>query len=268
MNINLAEHLVLKRPLVAFDTETTGVGDEDRIVQISLSLHRPLGDPPIRFSTLVNPEMPIPPAATAVHGITNEMVADAPKWRDVMGRVVGMLLGADYTGHSVRFDLERVRYECSRNEHPWDWEKTDAVVICTLRVQQTVRPNDLKSLYKEATGEDLEGAHDASADVGAAEVVLVDQLTKNLWLPRTVPELAARCRRLDWVDSTGKIVWVLGEACVGFGKKAKGVPLRLVDRGFLNWIIRENFPADTKKICLDALNGVFPIAPLEPIGED
>ncbi|MBQ5879325.1 MAG: 3'-5' exonuclease, partial [Alistipes sp.] len=70
--------LKLKRPIVFFDLETTGVNtSSDRIVEISLIKVMPNGEE-IAKTRRINPEMPIPPEATAVHGITDEDVKDAP----------------------------------------------------------------------------------------------------------------------------------------------------------------------------------------------
>lgn len=69
----------LKRNYLILDTETTGLGDDAEIIEISII--DCTGK--ILLDTLVKPLKAIPAAATAIHGITNEMVADAPTWRDI-----------------------------------------------------------------------------------------------------------------------------------------------------------------------------------------
>ncbi len=255
----LRDVLTLVRPLTLFDVETTGTLRTDRIVQIAVTVHYPDKDP-VAWSTLVNPGMPIPAESSAVHGITDEMVLGAPFFSQLAPRLAATAMtGCDFAGQRVTYDLRTFRAECKRVGVVWDWEADGALVIDTLRIRQIARPADLATLYAEATGLTLDDAHDAGADVRATEAVLAWQVREH-GLPRDVATLAAHCwpKRADRVDAEGKLIWRGGEAVVAFGK-GEGIPLRQMDRGWLNWVLREDFSAELKGICREALAGRFPV---------
>ena len=98
--------LNLKKPIVFFDLETTGVDIlHDRIVEISLIKIMPDGQE-IEKTRRVNPEMPIPAEATAVHHITDEDVAGEPTFRQIARSLANELTGCDIAGfNSNRFDV-------------------------------------------------------------------------------------------------------------------------------------------------------------------
>ncbi len=257
--INLALHLNLTRSLTCFDVETTGVGEDDRIIQLGITKHYPEGKEPVRWVSLVNPEMPIPPEVSRVHGITDDNVAKAPKFADIVHSLVRALTHTDFLGHGVTFDLKKIRGECRRVGIDWNWETSDSRVIDTLRLRQVTMPNDLSTCYQDITGEKLDNAHDAGIDVMATEIVLAGQLERYS-LPRNIAELAAVCwpKKADWIDATGKLVWRNGEACLGFGKH-NGKPLKNCDKGYLSWILGQDFPSDFKTIIIEAKAGRFPV---------
>jgi hypothetical protein len=108
--------------------------------------------------------------------------------------------------------------------------------------------------------EGFEGAHDAGADVSAAEQVLAGQLSEFQDLPRSVRDLAEFCtnRNPNGIDKSGKFVWIGDEPCINFGKH-RGTPIRKVDKGYLVWMINTpNFPDDAIIIAGDALKGIYP----------
>jgi DNA polymerase III epsilon subunit-like protein len=89
------------------DTETTGVGQDARIVEISV-----LGvDGQVLLDTLVNPGVPIPAEASAVHGITDAMVADAPPFSEVLVPLTTALFDRRVLVYNDRFDVGRLRLE-------------------------------------------------------------------------------------------------------------------------------------------------------------
>ena len=116
----LAAHLVLTRPLVCVDLEATGVWPgRDRIVQIATASVSPDGSVST-WSSLVNPEQPIPPGATAIHGISDEMVASEPTFKQLSSTIAGALSDCDLTGHNVeRFDRRCLHLEVSPVGGKW-----------------------------------------------------------------------------------------------------------------------------------------------------
>ena len=98
--------LNLKNPIVFFDLETTGTSTtKDRIVEISILKVMPNGDE-MSKTRRINPEMPIPAASTAVHGITDADVADCPTFKEVAKTIAADIKGCDLAGYnSSRFDI-------------------------------------------------------------------------------------------------------------------------------------------------------------------
>jgi DNA polymerase-3 subunit epsilon len=90
--------LQLSQPLCFIDLETTGVNvSTDKIVEIAIVKIMPEGSKLVKRK-LIHPEMPIPAVTTAVHGITDEMVKDAPTFKQVANEIKQFLEGADLAG--------------------------------------------------------------------------------------------------------------------------------------------------------------------------
>lgn len=264
--MTLGEILAITRPLVVLDVETTGTTGQDRILQIAATKHYPDARPAVHWATYVNPEIPVPETSRAVHGITDEMLKDAPTFEMLAEKLIrSVLTGVDFAGHNVGFDLKMIRSECNRVAQPWDWERSDSCVIDTLRIYQIKDPRDLASAHWRFVKQVLADGHDAGRDVQATERVLLGQLAEFEDLPRNVAALAEFCqpKRSDSVDRSGKIVWRDGVACIGFGKKWNGVALSKVDRGYFQWMLNNDFPLDTQDIVRHALLGVFPVKAAE-----
>jgi len=92
-------------PFTVFDVETTGMSPvHNRIVEIAAARIDQNGTI-TRFQSLVNPGCPIPPQVSCVHLITDEMVADAPKFHEVGYKFLDMARGSTLVAHNARFDL-------------------------------------------------------------------------------------------------------------------------------------------------------------------
>ena len=117
------------------DLETTGGrAEKDRITEIAIVLHdgiRKVGE----FSTLVHPEQSIPPFITDITGITDAMVADAPKFYEVARQVVEMTTGCIFVAHNVGFDYGFLRAEFKRLGYDYTRER-----LCTVRLSRTLMP--------------------------------------------------------------------------------------------------------------------------------
>lgn len=265
--INLAEDLQLTRPLAVLDLETTGFDPEkDRIVQIALTIHYPHRDP-IAWSSLVNPGIPITNASES-HGITDDAVRESPSFLQIAPALAPKILNVDMAGYNVVFDIGFMRGEMKRAGVAWDWK---GHIVDSFPIYRRKKPHNLSNAYVEYGGEagqplpegsKLEGAHDAGVDVRATEIVLRGQLRRHTDLPRTVPELEAFCfpQKANAITLCGKLVWHNDEACIAFGKHARNgpLPLRRLDRGYMQFILDNDFPADMKEIIQAAMMGVFP----------
>jgi len=251
----------VSRGTVWLDYETTGKRKATaRIVSIGLVIVEP-GGAEREFSTLVNPTVPIPPGATRIHGVTDEMVKDAPRFDEIAGRLAATLDGRDYAGYNIRYDLDVTVEEMRRAGRKWDYER--ARVIDGFRMLQVAEPRSLEDVVRDLLGERMDGAHDALVDVRAARRVVEALL--RLYpdrLPSDPQALHDVCfpREPDWVDKRGKIYWEGTEAAFSFGKH-KGKTLREAPRGYLSWVAfkADDFSDEVRQICKDALEGRFPV---------
>ena len=234
------------RPLSFFDLETTGVDETARIVQIAICTYSPDTGEWVEFESLVNPEMPIPPGSTAVHGITDQDVADAPTLEAIADRILAEL-PADLCGfNALKFDVPILARELDRVGRPLDL--TGRRIIDPFLIFLQREPRNLSAALKLYCNRDHEGAHDAMADVRATIDVLAGQLAHYDDLPDDVQLLHETCVPAGAVDVLGKLMRdEEGRICVAFGKH-RGVPLSEVDPGYLRWMLDKDFPADTKAI--------------------
>ena len=254
----------LDRPICIFDLEATGVNVlEDRIVDVCVLRREPDGTETV-FSSLVNPGVPIPPEASAIHHITDDMVADQPRMADLAPKLLEIFAGADLSGfNAARYDIPLLTAELKRVGV--DWPGTGRRVVDSFVIFSRKERRDLTAAYKFYCGKDLTGAHRAEADVRATAEILWAQAERYPDIPQDVAGLEAWCNQVDpsRVDADGKFVWKSGEAAFGFGNKHKSKTLREVvrtDRGYISWMIEKgNFSADVVRICREALDGKFPV---------
>ncbi len=243
--------LPLDRPLVVFDTETTGTNPRmDRIIEIACVKIRPDGSRE-QFVQRLNPGIPIPAASTAIHGIRESDVASSPRFRDVASALAAFLEGADLAGYNITgFDLPVLRVEFLRAGVPF--EITDRRIVDAQRIFFAREPRHLAAAARFYCQTDHAGAHGALADAEMTARVLAGQLQRYAELPRTVVELHEQfCAGLDQdVDPEGRIRLVNGEPTINFGKN-RGRLLRDISReepGFLRWIIKGDFSDPVKQI--------------------
>ena len=261
----MTDELILQRPLVSFDVETTGLDVQtDRIVEFScIKLHTDG-----RRETLthrVNPAMPIGAAATAVHGISNADVANSPVFEALAQGLLEFFRDCDLTGFNIeQFDLPLLNREFGRAGLTFpDWPVS---IIDSWRIFLRNEPRDLTAAYRFYCGGTLEHAHSAEADASAAADILLAQVRKYPSLPRQMQDLHAYCHpsKPDWVDPDGKIVWKDNAAVLSFGKH-RNRPLEQLaqqEPEYLKWITTANFSQHVIGIAHAALEGEFPKGPL------
>lgn len=253
--------LKLERPLVFFDLETTGVNvARDRIVEISVVKIMPDGSRNTR-TRRVNPEMPIPPEAAAIHGISDADVVNEPTFKNISRNLYLYLEGCDLGGYNIlKFDIPVLINEFKRAG--LDFVMNERRCIDAFNIFCKLFPRTLVGAYKFFCGKELADAHSAEADTLATVDVFMQQLKKYPELPRDLDELHEYCdnRDPDALDSTGKFKWSGDRLMINFGKNS-GTALKDIaidNPGFLKWIIKADFPDDAKKIASDALKGKFP----------
>lgn len=273
--------LNLTKPLVVFDLEATGLDlVNDRIIQISYVKVRPNdkeGEEE-RKSIFVNPGKPIPDFVQKLTGITDEMVKDAPTFKQLAKQLADAFTGCDFAGfNSDRFDVPMLAEEFLRAGVDFDFSK------CRLIDAQNIfhkrEPRNLAAAYRFYTGHKMEDdfrAHRADQDAEATYRVLMGELDK--YNPETVEEpsqalandmnvLAEESRMNDNVDFAGRIVWEdmkdkdgkpmtdkdgkpMRQEVFNFGKY-KGTPVVEVlhrDPGYYNWMTNADFTLNTKQV--------------------
>jgi DNA polymerase-3 subunit epsilon len=247
----LERFLVLDRPLIVFDTETTGTNSRsDRIVEIACVKLHPDG----RREVLVrrfHPGIPIPPASTAIHGITDADVASEPRFRDGAAELAAFLAGCDLAGYNIAgFDLPVLRAEFLRAGVPF--EVADRRLVDAQRIFFSYEPRHLAAAARYYCQSEHEGAHGALADAEMTLRVLAGQFERYAELPRSVGLLHELfCAGIDQdMDPEGRFRLVNGEPTVNFGKN-RGRALRDMSReepGFIRWILKGDFSEAVKSI--------------------
>jgi DNA polymerase-3 subunit epsilon len=258
---NTLSALDLQRPLVFFDLETTGLDMQiDRIVQFAF-LRINADRSQDEWKEMINPGIPIPPEASRVHHITDEMVADKPYFKDFAPLIRDFLIESDLCGFNIiRFDVPFLQAEMERSGLPLDLKGkriVDAQVIYHKN-----EPRDLTAAYRFYCGGDHIDAHDAMGDVRVTLQILDAQL-KKYKIPKTLGGLHTYCSpRSDdrFVTIDRKFAWKNKNAVLTFGKH-KGKSLQHLvehERDYLLWMQNGDFTDETKNIIADALSGIFP----------
>lgn len=255
-----ANSLKLHRAISILDLETTGTFVEiNRIVEIGILKALPDGTKR-RFSQRVNPESKIPKEATAIHGITDADVANAPTFKKIAREVEKFLRGSDLAGFNLKsFDLRMLQAEFDRAGVKFSWDGChviDAKEIYHHHESRTL--SDAVRFYCDAEHQD---AHSSLADAEATWRVLRAQVSRY-GLPQKVRDLAKwleEKRPSKHVDSGGWFVMRDGKRIFARGKY-KGVWLREIttkDSEYLDWILGlQDVPDDTKELIRGMLKRV------------
>jgi len=242
--------LNLRRPIAFIDIETTGINvSSDRIVEISVLKIDPNGIEDW-ISTKINPETPIPPRSTAIHGITDADVAEAPTFKEIARNLTAFLEGTDLAGYNaIKFDIPLLAEEFLRVNIDFNFLKrryVDVQVIFHKKEQRT-----LSAAYQFYCNKELENAHSSKADTLATMEVLKAQLDRYDDLENDVDKLAEYSSFNKMADFAGRIIYdENGTEIFNFGKH-KGKPVEVVlkeEPSYYAWMMNGDFPLYTKKI--------------------
>jgi DNA polymerase III subunit epsilon len=241
----------LDRPIVFFDLETTGKDvAKDRIVQFALLKLHPDGKEEV-YKTLVNPTIPIPPEATAIHKIRNEDVAHERPFRQLADSVAAFFAGCDIGGfNSNRFDLPLLAEEMGRCGKAFP--EGSVRLIDVQRIYHKKEERNLAAAYRFYCGKTLEGAHDAEADVRATLEVFLGQLERYDDIGSSVDDIVRFIGESELVDPARKLKRnERGEIVYNFGKN-RDKPVT-ADRGYAEWMLGGDFPETTKAVVREIL---------------
>ncbi len=244
MNLNLS------KPICFFDLETTGINiSKDRIVEISILKVFPDGKEETK-TWLVNPGVPIPKEVTAIHGITDEDVADKPTFKELAKEIYNMIKDSDLGGfNSNRFDIPLLAEEMLRADVDFDMKNRLAVDVQTIFHKMEQRT--LSAAYQFYCNKELEGSHGAEADTKATFEVLKAQIAKYDDIENDTKFLAEFSSRKKFADFAGFISYnKKGEECFSFGKHKGKLVTEVLESepGYFGWLLNADFPLYTKKV--------------------
>jgi DNA polymerase-3 subunit epsilon len=247
----LVSLLPLERPLVFFDTETTGTNPRaDRIIEIACVKVHPDGHRET-WHARFNPGIPIPPGSTAIHGIRDDDVLACPRFAELAPGLAAFLEGCDLAGYNITgFDLPVLRIEFLRAGVAF--EISQRRLVDAQRIFFAREPRHLTAAARFYCQADHNGAHGALADAEMTVNVLAGELQRYPDLPRSVGELHTLfCAGLDQdLDPEGRFRLINGEPTVNFGRN-RGRTLKAMSReepGFLRWILKGDFSRPVKEI--------------------
>lgn len=257
--------LKLENPLVVFDIESTGLSPRhDRIIELAAIKVMPDGTE-IEKSWLLNPEIPIPPETTKIHGITDDIVKDCPTFGECAQEIFEFFRDCDLSGfNSDRFDIPCLEEEFAR--HGWNFAASSRKHVDVQRIYHRMEPRDLSAAVQFYLGRSHTGAHGAEADTRATLEVLKAQMQKYPELPKDVETMDEFLVPHDPMnaDRNGMLRWVNGELTINFGRKKGAVLRRMLmdDPGYLRWIIKGDFDTEVRMIVRDLFeNGRLPPRP-------
>jgi DNA polymerase-3 subunit epsilon len=253
----LLKNLLLARPLAVLDLETTGTDPQAaRVVEISVLRLIPPESRVLR-TRRVNPGMPIPAEATAIHGITDADVANEPTFAKLARGLADFLSGCDLCGFNLkRYDLRVLHAEFRRSGV--DFPLKGRAIIDPMEIFHAYERRDLSAAVDFYLASEHTKAHSAEADVLATAGVLDAMLACYDDLPRRVADLHQRFEDPNAVDSNGCFTQVGTEIRFAFGK-FRGQPLNVVAQkkpDYLRWMLEQDFFDDTKTVVRTALQQV------------
>lgn len=239
--------LNLKKPLVYFDLETTGLSIvNDRIIEISILKLFPDGKKEIKTRRL-NPTIPISPSATDSHGITDDDVKDCPTFKQVARSLITFIGDADLAGYNCKnFDIPLLVEEFLRVGI--DFPHPESKVIDVSNIFKKMEERTLSAAYKFYCRKDLENAHSAEADILATVEILDAQLDRYENLEPSIDFLHNFSKYEDYevVDYANKIGIDKDGDYVYNVQPKKGCKIK-DDLNFANWMLNKDFPLDTKR---------------------
>lgn len=248
--------LQLERPIAFIDLETTGVSlTTDRIVEVAIIKILPDGTRQVKRK-LINPQMPIPAQSSEIHGITDEMVKDAPTFKQAGNELKQFIENCDLGGYnSNRFDIPMLMEEFLRSGLEMDL--TTRRMVDVQHIFYTMEPRTLSAAYKFFCQKELVDAHSAEADVAATIDVLMAQIERYPQLGSTVDSILNTIGEEKIVDYARRFVFDDKNVEVfNFGKH-KGRPVADVLKAepqYYDWMMRGDFPLHTKQKLTEILN--------------
>lgn len=248
--------LKLTRPIAFIDIEATGINlSTDRIVEIAIIKILPDGSRQLKRK-LINPQINIPQVVIDIHGITNDMVKDAPTFRQAGNEIKQFLENCDLGGYnSNRFDIPMLMEEFLRAQ--LDVDLSDRRMIDVQHIFYTMEPRTLSAAYKFFCDKELANAHSAEVDISATIEVFESQVAKYGQLGDTVDSILSVIGEEKIVDYARRFSFDdKGVEVFNFGKyKGRSVIDTLRNEPqYYDWMMKGDFPMHTKKKLTEIFN--------------
>ena len=240
--------LQLTKPLAFIDLETTGINlATDRIIEIAIVKVLPDAKRSVKRK-LINPQIPIPKQSSDLHGITNEMVKDAPTFKEVAQELKQMLDGCDVAGYnSNRFDIPMLVEEFLRAEV--DFDMKGRRLLDVQNIFHRMEQRTLSAAYKFYCNKVLDGAHSAEIDATATHEILIAQLGRYPDLGNSIDSVLKLIGEEPIVDFARRFILENGVEVFNFGKyKGRAVAEVLrTEPQYYDWMMKGDFPQYTKQ---------------------
>jgi DNA polymerase-3 subunit epsilon len=241
--------LQLKKPIVFIDIEATGSNPgADRIVEIAMIKHLPDGQKTVKRK-LINPERPIPQNCIDIHGITDEMVKDAPVFKQAAQSIKQFVDGCDLSCYNAyRLDIPMLVEEFMRADVEFDMKTRKIVDVQKIFYQMEQRT--LSAAYKFYCNKTLDGAHGAEVDAEATAEILWAQLERYPQLGNSVDSVLKSLGEENLIDFARRFAYnEKGEECFNFGKHKNKTVLEVLksEPQYYDWMMKGDFPMNTKQ---------------------
>lgn len=247
--------LQLIKPLAVIDLECTGMNlSTDRIVEIAIVKILPDGRKMVKRK-LINPEIPIPSSISEIHGITDEMVKDAPTFRQVANEIRQFIDNADLAGYnSNRFDIPMLVEEFLRVSLDFDFRNRRLIDV--QKIFHMMEQRTLTAAYKFYCNGNLDNAHSAEADANATWEVLQSQIERYPQLGLTIESILKCIGEENTVDFARRMIMENGREIFNFGKhKGRAVTDVLkAEPQYYDWMMKGDFPLHTKQKLTEVFN--------------
>lgn len=241
--------LHLTKPLAFIDIEATGTNVcTDRIVEIAIIKYLPDGNRTVKRK-LLNPQVPISQASCDIHGITDEMVKDAPTFKQAAQEIKQFLTGCDVSCYNAyRLDIPILMEEFHRAGVEFDMKGRRIVDV--QKIFHSMEQRTLSAAYKFYCNKTLDNAHSAEVDAAATAEILSAQIERYPQLGTNVDAVLKVVGEDDLVDYARRFVFDNNKVEVfNFGKH-KGRPVADVLKAepqYYDWMMKGEFPINTKQ---------------------
>jgi len=244
-------NIKLEKPITFFDVETTGLStSNDRIIEICMIKINPSGSKD-KFYKLIEPEgRPISPGAQEKHGYSNDDLKGNPTFKECAKEILDFIGDSDLGGYNcIRFDIPLLVEEFLRANIIFDPRKRN--IIDSYKIIIKKEPRNLEGAYERYTGEKLENAHSAEADIEATIKIFEKQIQLHE-LSNSITEISNETSGMaNMIDFAGKLKKNdEGKIVINFGKyKDRNVAEVFRENpGYFTWIIEKTDMASETKL--------------------